>query len=155
VNGRSWAQRNGLALGARLVEIPLTMRALERFQPVAYDLLRFFAGALFSVHGMQKIFGFMAQPRPPVFTQMWVGGVIELLCGILIALGLFTRLAAFIASGEMAVAFLQFHFKGFANWNWLPHVNGGELPVLYCFIFLYLATRGSGRFGLDAMRSVR
>jgi putative oxidoreductase len=132
------------------------MRALERFQPVAYDLLRFFAGALFSVHGMQKIFGFMAQPQPAPFTQAWIGGLIELVCGILIALGLFTRLAAFIASGEMAVAFFQFHFKGvFANWNWLPHVNGGEMAVLYCFIFLYLATRGSGRFGLDAMRSRR
>jgi putative oxidoreductase len=132
------------------------MRALERFQPVAYDLLRFVAGALFSVHGMQKLFGFMATPRPAPFTQMWVGGAIELVCGILIALGLFTRLAAFIASGEMAVTFFQFHLKGvFANWNWLPHVNGGEIAVLYCFIFLYLATRGSGRFGLDAMRSRR
>jgi putative oxidoreductase len=131
------------------------MRALERFQPLAYDLLRFFAGAMFSVHGIQKVFGVMATPRSAAFTQIWVGGVIELVCGILIALGLFTRLAAFIASGEMAVAFFQFHFKGFANWNWLPHVNGGEAAVLYCFIFLYLATRGSGRFGLDAMRSHR
>jgi putative oxidoreductase len=132
------------------------MRALERFQPVAYDLLRFFAGAMFSVHGIQKIFGVLGSPRSPMLTQGWVGGVIELVCGILIALGLFTRLAAFIASGEMAVAFFQFHFKGvFANWNWLPHVNGGEPAVLYCFVFLYLATRGSGRFGLDAMRSRR
>jgi putative oxidoreductase len=132
------------------------MRALERFQPVAYDLLRFFAGAMFSVHGIQKIFGVLGSPRSPMLSQGWAGGVIELVCGILIALGLFTRLAAFIASGEMAVAFFQFHFKGvFANWNWLPQVNGGELAVLYCFVFLYLATRGSGRFGLDAMRSRR
>jgi putative oxidoreductase len=133
------------------------MRALERFRPVAYDLLRFFAGAMFSVHGMQKLFGFpSAEHMPARFSQGWVGGVIELICGILVALGLFTRPAAFLAAGEMAVAFFQFHFKGiFANWHWLPFVNEGEMAVLYCFIFLYVATGGSGRFGLDAMRSGR
>jgi putative oxidoreductase len=127
------------------------MRFLSRFEAMAYDLLRFMAGALYSVHGMQKLFGVLtSQPMPPAGSQAWVGGIIELVCGILIAIGLFTRPAAFIASGEMAVAFFQFHFQGvFANWNWVPHVNGGELAVLYCFIF-YVSTRGGGRFGFDS-----
>lgn len=128
------------------------MKFLARFEPLAYDALRFFGGAMFSVHGMQKLFGVLTdQPRPPFGTQEWLGGVIELVCGILVALGLFTRAAAFIASGEMAVAFFQFHFRGvFARWNWVPHVNGGELAVLYCFLFFYIATRGGGRFGFDS-----
>ena len=128
------------------------MRFLSRFEPLAYDLLRFVTGAMFSVHGMQKLFGvFNDQPRPAAFTQEWVGGVIELVCGILVALGLFTRPAAFLASGEMAVAFFQFHFRGvFEKWHWVPQVNGGELAVFYCFAFLYIATRGGGRFGIDA-----
>jgi putative oxidoreductase len=128
------------------------MRFLSRFEAVAYDLLRFFAGAMFSVHGMQKLFGiFTEYPMPPAGSQAWFGGVIELLCGILVAVGLFTRVAAFIASGEMAVAFFQFHFQGvFARWHWVPHLNGGELAVLYCFVFLFIATRGGGRYGFDA-----
>src|SRR5262249_56681165 len=107
---------------------------------------------MFSVHGMQKLFGMLTtDPKPPVGSQVWVGGVIELSCGIFIALGLFTRAAAFIASGEMAVAFFQFHFHGaFAKWNWVPHVNGGELAVLYCFLFLYISTPGGGRYGIDS-----
>ena len=133
------------------------MKILERLRPIAYDALRFFSGAMFSVHGMQKLFGFPNTANMPArFSQGWIGGVIELLCGVLVALGLFTRPAALLASGEMAVAFFQFHFKGrFANWQWLPYVNQGELAVLYCFVFFYLATAGSGRFGIDAMRRAR
>ena len=133
------------------------MNFLERLRPLAYDLLRFFSGAMFSVHGIEKLFGFpSAAHMPPALSQAWFGGVIELLCGSLIALGLFTRPAAFLASGEMAVAFFQMHFKGrFENWQWLPYVNQGELAVLYCFVFFYLATAGSGRFGIDAMRRRR
>jgi putative oxidoreductase len=132
------------------------MNFLERLRPLAYDLLRFFSGAMFSVHGIEKLFGFpSAANMPAALSQAWFGGVIELLCGSLIALGLFTRPAAVLASGEMAVAFFQFHFKGLANWQWLPYVNQGELAVLYCFVFLYLATAGSGRFGIDAMRRRR
>jgi len=128
------------------------MHFLARFEAWAYDLLRFVSGTMFSVHGMQKLFGMLTtDPKPPVGSQGWVGGVIELSCGIFIALGLFTRAAAFIASGEMAVAFFQFHFHGaFAKWNWVPHVNGGELAVLYCFVFLYISTRGGGRYGIDS-----
>jgi len=128
------------------------MKFLARFESLAYDLLRFFGGAMFSVHGMQKLFGILTtEPMPAAGSQFWLGGVIELACGILVALGLFTRPAAFIASGEMAVAFFQFHFRGvFAHWNWVPHVNGGELAVLYCFLFFYISTRGGGRYGIDA-----
>lgn len=128
------------------------MKFLARFESPAYDLLRFFSGAMFSVHGMQKLFGvFTDHPMPPAGSQAWVGGIIELVCGIAIALGLFTRIAAFIASGEMAVAFFQFHIGGkLANWHWVPHLNGGELAVLYCFVFFYIATRGGGRYGFDA-----
>jgi len=128
------------------------MKALARLEPLAYDLLRFFGGAMFSVHGMQKLFGILSDhPMPAAGSQPWFGGIIELVCGVLIALGAFTRPAAFLAAGEMAVAFFQFHFRGvFSRWNWVPNVNGGELAVLYCFLFFYLSTRGGGRFGIDA-----
>ena len=111
-----------------------------------YAVLRIVVGALFSVHGIQKIFG-----ASPLGTQMWIGAVIELVGGILIATGLFTRIAAFIASGTMAVAYFQFHWKlAFADWKWVPQINKGELAVVYCFLFLYIATRGAGAFSLDA-----
>lgn len=111
-----------------------------------YALLRIVCGLLFSVHGIQKIFG-----SNPLGTQTWLGAVIELAGGILIAAGLFTRVAAFIASGTMAVADFQFHWKlVFADWEWVPQINKGELAVVYCFLFLYVAARGAGAFSLDA-----
>lgn len=76
---------------------------------------------------------------------MWAAGFIEFLGGILIAIGLLTRFAAFIASGEMAVAYFMMHAKA----GYLPIVNKGELAVLYCFVFLFIATRGAGKFGVD------
>ncbi len=92
------------------------------------------------------------QPTIDIATQAGVGGVIELVCGIAIALGLFTRLAAFLASGTMAVAYIQFHWKGELDQRFFPIVNQGELAVVYCFLFLYMACRGAGRFSLDARR---
>ncbi len=127
------------------------MRFLSKLQEPAYTALRVVSGFLFSFHGMQKLFGwFTERATPAVFSQAWIGGAIELVTGVLLVLGLGTRLAAFIASGTMAVAYFQFHWKGnVEDWQWLPIVNRGELAVLYCFVFLFIATRGPGRFALD------
>lgn len=119
----------------------------------AYSLLRIIGGFLFSVHGIQKVFGVLtAQPSPAFGSQMWIGGLIELVCGLAICVGLFTSLAAFLACGTMAVAYFQFHWKFQLGAEFFPAVNGGELAVLYCFLFLYVACRGSGRWSLDAKR---
>ena len=83
--------------------------------------------------------------RVPLASLAGIGGVIEFIGGALIALGLFTRIAAFIASGEMAVAYFLFH----APQSFYPIVNGGDAAILYCFIFLYLAVAGPGSFSLD------
>jgi putative oxidoreductase len=110
---------------------------------------------MFAFHGAQKILGVLAPPdsQPPAWTQVWFGGIIELVGGILIALGLFTRPAALLASGTMAVAYFQFHWKlAMDGWKFLPAVNGGELAVLYCFVFLVFAVSGAGGFSLDRLR---
>lgn len=112
------------------------------------------AGLAFSFHGMQKVFGWLSPFMPPAGSQLWFGGLIELGCGLLIALGLFTRPAAFLASGTMAVAYTQFHWKlAFAAGMWLPAVNKGELALIYCFLFLFIAARGGGSASLDGRRS--
>lgn len=124
-----------------------------RLEAPAYALLRSVAGGMFLCHGLQKVFGWLSAGALPVGSQLWIGGVIELSAGVLVALGLFARPAAFLASGTMAVAYAQFHWKlAFAGARWLPIVNQGELAVLYCFVFLFIAARGSGSFSLDASR---
>lgn len=127
------------------------MRILAKFEDTTYAALRIVAGALFTFHGLQKIFGWLsAHPTPAVGSQLWFGGLIELVGGALIAIGLGTRFAAFLCSGTMAVAYFQYHQKGdLSNWHWLPGVNHGELAVVYCFLFLFIATRGAGRWSLD------
>jgi putative oxidoreductase len=128
------------------------MGSLQKFESLFYSVMRLVVGALYALHGSQKLFDFpLATPRPiPLYGQIWIGGVLELVCGVLVAIGLFTRYAAFIASGTMAVAYFQFH-KGYelANLKFLPLVNGGEMAVLYCFLFLYIAARGPGRGAFD------
>lgn len=120
---------------------------------LAYAVLRIVSGSMFLVHGVQKIFGVLSEhPKPEFGSQIWIGGAIELVCGAMIALGLFTSLAAFLASGTMAVAYIQFHWKFQMGAKFIPTVNEGELAVLYCFLFLYLATRGSGVWSVDAAR---
>lgn len=90
---------------------------------------------------------------PAAFSQLWFGGIIELGCGILIAIGLFARPAAFLASGTMAVAYTQFHWKlAFASGMWLPSVNRGEPALLYSFLFLFIAAHGAGAASLDERR---
>jgi putative oxidoreductase len=128
-------------------------RWLETKTEIAYALLRGVSGALFAFHGVQKLFGVLsASHLAAPFSQIWVGGVIELVGGTLIAVGFFTRCAAFVSSGQMAVAYTQFHWKLAFGANFFPAVNKGELALVYSFLFLYVACRGSGRFSVDAAR---
>lgn len=129
-------------------------RYATRLEPFAYAALRIVAGLLFSCHGMQKILGWLTtKPLAAVGSQMWFGGLIELIGGLLVALGLFTRCAAFVASGTMAVAYFQFHWRfALADAQWLPIINKGETAVLYCFIFLFIFAHGAGRASLDGLR---
>lgn len=119
--------------------------------PRMRSVLRIAVGLLFMQHGVQKLFGWLtAEPREPVvlLSQMGVAGVLETFGGLLIVLGLFTRPVAFVLAGEMAFAYFLAHApRGF----W-PILNGGELPVLYCFTFLYFATVGGGVWSVDAAR---
>lgn len=118
----------------------------------AYALLRIVSGAMFTFHGVQKVFGVLTDHQPPVGSQLWIGGVIELVCGIAIALGFYTRLAAFLASGTMAVAYTQFHWKLQFDSAFFPGVNKGELALLYCFVFLFIACKGAGVWSLERSR---
>jgi putative oxidoreductase len=123
-------------------------RWLGRYSAYIYALLRIVAGFLFSLHGVQKLFGALGGDAVELMSQRGLAGIIELVGGVLISIGLFTSPVAFIASGEMAVAYFQAHLpRGF----W-PIMNGGELAVLYCFVFLYFAAMGSGKLSVDAIR---
>ena len=120
-------------------------------------LLRVVAAFLFIQHGTQKLFGFphAATPGPSapfsLVSQTGLAGVLEVFGGLLVLVGLFTRPVAFLLSGEMAVAYFQVH----APRALLPIVNRGELPVLFCFLFLYLAFAGGGPWSIDAWLSAR
>jgi putative oxidoreductase len=121
----------------------------ERYAPQVYALFRIVAGFLFMFHGAQKIlglFGGMGGGTAPMMSMPWFAGVIELVGGILVMIGLFTRIAAFICSGEMAAAYFMVHQPQGA---W-PIQNQGELAALYCFVFLYIAARGAGIWSADA-----
>lgn len=121
--------------------------SFSRFAPQLLGLLRIVSGLLFLSHGLVKIVGFPAVPpgRQELLTLFGVGGVIELVAGTLIMIGLFTRPAAFIASGQMAVAYWMYH----APRGPYPVANDGEAAILYCFLFLYLVAAGPGAFSLD------
>ncbi len=122
------------------------MKSSNRFVTPTYTLFRLMAGLLFTCHGAQKLFG-MAGATRMTAPLMVTAGVIELFGGLLIAAGLFASFAAFLASGEMAVAYFTRH----APHAFLPIVNHGELAVLYCFAFLFIAASGSGAWSLDAL----
>jgi putative oxidoreductase len=122
----------------------MTLPFLRRLEPQAYALLRIVAGLLFLFHGLQK-FGFFGGQKVPIASIYGAAAIIELVGGALIMIGLLTPLAAFICSGEMAYAYFTAHQpKG----TW-PIQNQGELAALYAFVFLYIATRGSGILSVD------
>jgi putative oxidoreductase len=117
------------------------VRITSRAADVAYLLLRLVAGLLFAEHGLQKLFGLLGGSRMPLMSEFGLAGVIELAAGVMVAFGVFPRWAALVASGEMAVAYLTMH----APQGFWPVQNHGELAVLYCFVFLYIAARGGGK----------
>ena len=119
---------------------------LGKYSAFFYALMRFIVGVLFACHGAQKVFGVLGGTKQTE-TMMMAAGVIELVAGILIAIGFLTGYAAFIASGQMAVAYFIRH----APEGFWPIVNRGELAVVYCFVFLYIASRGSGILSVDAL----
>ena len=125
------------------------MKWLEKYADPAYALLRIMTGFMFSFHGAQKILGVLSEFQPPAGSQLWFGGIIELLCGLAVMLGLKTRAAAFLCSGTMAVAYFQFHWKFQIGANLFPAINKGELAALYSFVFLYIACRGGVKWSLD------
>jgi putative oxidoreductase len=118
--------------------------------PRLLSVLRIVAALIFLFHGTQKLFGFPplapGGAAPAAFSLIWVAAVLELVLGGLLLVGLFTRPAAFVASGEMAFAYFLAH----APRNLFPTLNGGDAAILYCFVFLYIAAAGAGPWSLDA-----
>jgi putative oxidoreductase len=126
----------------------IAMAFLGKYQPQLLSILRIVAGLLFLEHGTQKILGFPAMVMtipPEQHTIIMVAGYIELIGGALLFLGLFTRIVAFICSGEMAAAYWLVHFKA----SPFPAVNGGDAAILFCFVFLFIAAAGPGPIALS------
>ncbi|HEX4408575.1 MAG TPA: DoxX family protein [Xanthobacteraceae bacterium] len=125
-----------------------SVTSLTQYAPYALSLLRFMAGLLFLEHGMAKILGFPPHGAMPVFPEIeFFAGCVELIGGSLITVGLFTRIAALLTSGEMAIGYFLDHFPR----SFFPLLNGGDAAVLYCFIFFYLIFSGGGPLSLDAL----
>jgi len=126
----------------------MTRDRLELWAPKALSVLRIVTGLLFLEHGTQKLLGFPPSEHafPPLFSLMGIQGALELVGGFLIVIGLLTRPVAFILAGDMAVAYFMAHApKGF-----FPTQNGGQLAILFCFVFLYLVFAGGGEWNVDA-----
>jgi putative oxidoreductase len=121
------------------------MNKLAEYQEQAYALFRIVFGFLFIWHGTQKLLNFPAEFSYPLNGLMYTAGGIEMIGGILIMIGLFTRPAAFICSGTMAAAYWMAH----GTQDFFPLLNGGEMAVMYCFAFLFIATRGAGIWSVD------
>ncbi len=127
---------------------PSFTTSLERWAPYVLSIVRIIVALLFLEHGSSKLFGFpQAMDTPAAFSIVWFSAIIEFLGGALVAIGLFTRPAAFIMSGEMAVGYFMVH----APQNFFPIINHGDGAILYCFIFLYLVFAGAGPWSLDAL----
>ncbi|HYJ90741.1 MAG TPA: DoxX family protein [Pyrinomonadaceae bacterium] len=127
-------------------------RYLGRYSAYVYAILRIVSGFVFVLYGTQKFFGYPpnppGMPTGPLSTLLTVAGAIELVAGLMIMFGFFAGLAAFIASGEMAVAYFMVNQQ---HGTW-PPTNGGTATVLFCFVFLYIAARGSGVWSVDSLR---
>ena len=128
------------------------MAAIRSLEPYARSILRIIVGFSFSLHGMQKLLGLFggmggSGAGAPFLSLPWVAGFLEAVGGLLILIGLFTAPVAFVLSGEMAVAYFMVHFPR----GLLPIRNGGELAVLYCFVYLYLSAAGAGPLSADAL----
>lgn len=136
----------------------MPIRSLESRAPQVLGLLRIMAGLLFMQHGLQKLIEFPDAGHHPgpfeLFTLAGVGGILETFGGLAVVLGLFTRPVAFVLSGQMAVAYFLFHFaNGIAQpMGFFPVVNGGDLAILFCFVFLYFSVAGPGAFSVDQGR---
>lgn len=127
----------------------MELSGLSRFQPQLLAVLRIIAALLFLEHALMKLFHFPAPQIPgPLPPLLVAAAIIELCTGVLILIGLFTRLAAFIASGEMAVAYFIGHFPK----SFWPGINKGDAAILFCFIFLYIAAAGAGAWSIDTIR---
>ncbi|HME08551.1 MAG TPA: DoxX family protein [Bryobacteraceae bacterium] len=134
----------------------MTTQPFERFRPYVLSLLRIVSAFTFALHGLTLEFGLFggmdqhgAVPAP--FTVLWVAGILETWGGLLLGLGLFTRPVAFLLCGQMAAAYFTAH----APQGFWPVLNGGELSVLYCFLFLYFCVAGGGSYSLDALLAAR
>ncbi|HEX3289108.1 MAG TPA: DoxX family protein [Mycobacterium sp.] len=129
---------------------------LAGYHSPVLSAFRIIFGLLYLIHGSQKLFGWPVGPQAPSGSfPLWWAGLIEFVLGILITIGFFTRIAAFIASGEMAFAYFYQHWpplKGGATASFWPIANGGELAIMFCFAFLLIATSGAGVAAVDARR---
>lgn len=125
------------------------MKFLDNYRNQAYALLRITTAFLFLFHGTQKLLGFPPMPWDAPWHVQYVAGGIELVGGLLIMIGLFTRPAAFLASGLMAAAYWTAHFSAA---KYLPIMNNGDAAVMYCFVFLYIATKGAGIWSVEGNR---
>ena len=125
------------------------MKWLGKYEGYAYALLRIATGFMFAFHGAQLTLGVFPQFQPPLWSQLWFGGIIELLGGLVVMLGFQTRPAAFLCSGTMAVAYIQYHWKFQTGSQLLPALNKGELAALYSFVFFLITCRGGVKWSLD------
>jgi putative oxidoreductase len=125
----------------------MNLERLEKYLPEMLSILRILAGLLFLEHGSAKLLGFpmSPSPQPAMMTLLWIQGAIELVGGLLIAVGFLTRPVAFILAGDMAVAYFMAHLPK----SLFPLLNQGDLAILYCFIFLLFFVAGPGRWSID------
>jgi putative oxidoreductase len=135
------------------MEVNMPAGFLNRYQTEAHSLMRIVVGFMFMTHGGQKLFGWFGADGPrPLMSEYGIAGVLEFFGGIMIMLGWLTGPVAFILAGQMAVAYFWKHVPGRGFWHWQ---NRGELVALYSFVFLFLATVGSGAFSIDGWLAKR